>query len=135
MVSEGVVKELSVITSCDVTLPVAVGAKCTSTVPVLLAAIVAGREPSPSAVKTLLLGVSAETVTALELEFVSVILLVDGLPMATDPNDTVLVEEVKLPALPPDVPVFTFGFAVIPPQPERTMLLPRATNPKSKDES
>jgi len=132
MVREGVVRELFVISSCAEALPVVVGAKWTVTVPVLLAAIVAGRVPSPSAVKTLLLGVSAETVTVLEVEFVSVTLLVVELPTATDPKATVLVEAVKLPALPPD---FTLAFAVMPPQPVRSVVLPRATNPRRKEES
>jgi len=98
--------------------------------------MVAGSVPSPSIVNEPPLSATLETDTGLVLELVSVIWPVVELPIATEPKATVLGDTVKVPMLPPDVPfpVFTFVFAVIPPQPARPMH-PRATIPKRQDEN
>lgn len=73
-----------------------------------------------------------ETDTGLVLELVSVIWPVAELPIATDPNGTVLGDTLRVPMLPP-VPFVASVFAVIPPQPA-SAIHPRATIPRRQDE-
>jgi hypothetical protein len=98
--------------------------------------MVAGRVPSPSIVNEPPLSATLDTDTGLALELVRVIWPVAELPIATEPNATVLGDTLSVPTLPPDVPfpVFTFVFAVMPPQPARAMH-PRATIPRRQDET
>jgi hypothetical protein len=129
-VAEGLISELLVMTSCPVAEPAVAGPKWTLSVVVLFAASVSGNVPSPSNENDVLLTVSLEITTGLELEFTSETLLVAGLPTVTEPNATVVGDAVKLPALALDAP-----FATTPPQPASEMQPPRTTNARSRYES
>jgi hypothetical protein len=129
-VAEGLTSELLVMTSCPVAEPAVEGPKWTLSVVVLFAASVSGNVPSPSNENDVLLTVSLEITTGLELEFTSETLPVAGLPTVTVPNATVAGDAVKLPVLALDAP-----FATTPPQPASEMQPPRTINARSRYES
>lgn len=130
IVKDGVISELLVITNCPVAEPVIDGPKWTLRFVVLLAAIVNGKAPTPSYENEGSLAEIFETTTGSELEFTREILLVAGLPIATEPNATLFGVAVKLPALALEALVGT-----IPPQPVRAMQPLNASNPQTRYES